>query len=265
MPGKHFFFSLRAFFSSAFLARLNIVFWWYNEKRKDDEDKRKINNKSHVRCRIISSSCYFFLLLFIERVEIFCCCFLFILVHSFLQHIQEKEMLSDMNAWSRRLTHGLVLFPSTMIISLNKGNIFFLSSQFHFYCFLLIFSVGTKRRTTNEHCGTAALDDNRTKLDFTHKNCTKINHFALDKYQPDPRDSSYESNNVIPCKYLNKTSSFSLSPKKRQIFVISQSVLETWNQEGRQRESLTRTRQDDSECITRLWLFIKKNFLLCYI
>lgn len=47
----------------------------------------------------------------------------------------------------------------------------------------------------------AALDDNRTKPDFTHKNCTKINHFAVEKYQPDPRDSTNESNNVIPCKY----------------------------------------------------------------
>lgn len=48
----------------------------------------------------------------------------------------------------------------------------------------------------------AALDDNRTKTDFTHKNCTRIDYFDVDKYQPDPRDSTNDSTNVIPCEYI---------------------------------------------------------------
>ena len=47
-----------------------------------------------------------------------------------------------------------------------------------------------------------ALDDNRTKTDFTHKNCTRIDYFDVDKYQSDPRDSTNDSANVIPCKYI---------------------------------------------------------------
>jgi len=45
-----------------------------------------------------------------------------------------------------------------------------------------------------------ALNDNRTKMDFNHRNCTKIDHFGVEKYQPDPRDPSNDSTNVIPCK-----------------------------------------------------------------
>lgn len=46
-----------------------------------------------------------------------------------------------------------------------------------------------------------ALDDNRSKLDFTYKNCSRIDFFAVEKYQPDTRDSTDESTNVIPCEY----------------------------------------------------------------
>ena len=49
----------------------------------------------------------------------------------------------------------------------------------------------------------SALDDNRTKTDFTHKNCTRIDYFDVDKYQPDPRDSTNDSTNVIPCEYYD--------------------------------------------------------------
>lgn len=52
-------------------------------------------------------------------------------------------------------------------------------------------------------CWQAALDDNRTKTDFTHKNCTRIDYFDVDKYQPDPRDSTNDSTNVIPCEYYD--------------------------------------------------------------
>lgn len=48
---------------------------------------------------------------------------------------------------------------------------------------------------------TIALDDNRTKLDFNYKNCSQIDYFAVDYYQPDPRDS-VEPHNVIPCEYF---------------------------------------------------------------
>lgn len=50
----------------------------------------------------------------------------------------------------------------------------------------------------------ALADDNRTKPDFTQKNCSKINYFSMEKYQPDPRDSTNESNHVIPCEYQNQ-------------------------------------------------------------
>ncbi|CAO1388965.1 unnamed protein product [Diamesa tonsa] len=40
-------------------------------------------------------------------------------------------------------------------------------------------------------------DDNRTKVD-SYKNCTTIDYFSTEKYQPDPTDSDNESTNVIP-------------------------------------------------------------------
>lgn len=46
----------------------------------------------------------------------------------------------------------------------------------------------------------SALDDSRAKLDFTHKNCTKINY--LYNYQSDSRDTTSDSNHVIPCEYI---------------------------------------------------------------
>ena len=43
-------------------------------------------------------------------------------------------------------------------------------------------------------------DDKRIKEDLK-KNCTTIDYFSTEKYQPDPTDSDNESTNVIPCKY----------------------------------------------------------------
>lgn len=73
-----------------------------------------------------------------------------------------------------------------------------------------------------------ALDDNRTKLDFTQKNCTKINHFAVDRYQPDPRDSTNESNNAIPCKYSKEEFCVPRNISRFDIFPIC-AIMEKFN------------------------------------
>jgi hypothetical protein len=74
----------------------------------------------------------------------------------------------------------------------------------------MLFTIAANELTDEcrKHVSPSALDDNRTKLDFTYKNCTKINYFAMSSYEPETN----ESNNVIPCKYSKKeTKSFSPS------------------------------------------------------
>lgn len=47
-----------------------------------------------------------------------------------------------------------------------------------------------------------ALDDNRAKLDFTQKNCTRIKLFSLDFYQQyETTDFTTEPTTVIPCEF----------------------------------------------------------------
>lgn len=104
----------------------------------------------------------------------------------------------------------------------------------------------------------SALDDNRTKADFTHKNCSKINYFAVDKYATDPRDS-HESNDMIPCKYLplspicpqsvafiRKLDTTQVSDKL--ISSVSVILVEFW---GRRRSEARHEQRKMSKCLWR--------------
>lgn len=54
-----------------------------------------------------------------------------------------------------------------------------------------------------------ALDDNRAKLDFTQKNCTRIKLFSLDFYQQhETTDFTTEPTTVIPCEYKTLSSCY---------------------------------------------------------
>lgn len=94
----------------------------------------------------------------------------------------------------------------TILASLPTHNLFMSFSFFlslHIMCVLWI-----------------VLEDNRTKTDFAHKNCTRIDYFDTEQYQHDPRDSTNESTNVIPCKYNSFIYSFAVFVRLVSIYVL---------------------------------------------
>lgn len=105
-----------------------------------------------------------------------------------------REVLSHINASVAGTMRTLFLDANAVdfIICLNnKIMCFFLLLRFALGIYLALIS--SKKQKNLE-----ALDDNRTKLDFTYKNCSRIDY--LHNYQPDLRDSTSDSNNVIPCE-----------------------------------------------------------------